>query len=257
MSKKLKPTVQAYAELQQAYDFFNERLFEAKLPPCLITFQRGKRFYGYYVEDRFFDSGAGVTTDEIALNPQYFATVPLLEILQTLVHEMVHLWQFRFGKPSRKCYHNREWAEKMKSVGLMPSSTGQPGGREVGQSVADYALPGGHFLRACAELLSTAFRITWMDRFPVTPGHVPTPAMIAGDPAVQQLVSLGAFSLPAAEAGPGMVVEQSSGAGSASNRSNRQKFTCAACGDNIWGKPTLANVKHGGDCGDAMFEAGD
>jgi hypothetical protein len=35
--KKLKPTPTTYAELQQAYDHFNNELFAGALPPCLIT----------------------------------------------------------------------------------------------------------------------------------------------------------------------------------------------------------------------------
>ncbi len=53
-------------------------------------------------------------TDEIAMNPSYFGVVPLLEILQTLVHEMAHAWQFHFGEPGRRGYHNKEWADKWK-----------------------------------------------------------------------------------------------------------------------------------------------
>ena len=54
------------------------------------------------------------TTDEIALNPATFHDRTAEEILSTLVHEMVHLWQHHFGTPSRASYHNREWAAKMK-----------------------------------------------------------------------------------------------------------------------------------------------
>lgn len=41
--------------------------------------------------------------------------------MQTIVHEMVHLWQYEFGKPSHRTYHNKE-ADKM-AIGLMPSNT--------------------------------------------------------------------------------------------------------------------------------------
>ncbi len=34
------PTPETYEELQHAYDFFDERLFNNELPPCLITLQR-------------------------------------------------------------------------------------------------------------------------------------------------------------------------------------------------------------------------
>jgi hypothetical protein len=260
----MTPTAQAYAELQQAYDFFNERLFEARLPACLLTFQRERRSYGYFSHEAFVDSTTGKTTDEIALNCAYFATVPLIEILQTLAHEMVHLWQFRFGKPSRKGYHNKEFAAKMKAIGLMPSSTGMPGGEEVGQHMADYVIPGGPFLAACKTLLETSFRITWMDRHPIQPQHNPTPEILKDDPAAEELVTLGAFSMPAESlvasvTRPAGTFDSPGGAGEVgaltpvTDRSNRLKFTCEKCGDNIWGKPSLANVKHGGECGDAAF----
>ena len=40
---------------------------------------------------------------------------------------MTHLEQAHFGKPSRNGYHNKEWADLMERVGLMPSDTGAPG----------------------------------------------------------------------------------------------------------------------------------
>jgi predicted SprT family Zn-dependent metalloprotease len=119
-----KPTAQAYAELQKAYDHFNRELFEGTLPDCLLTLQREKDTYGYFSRNRFISS-AGEKIDEIALNPSYFAVQPLVEILQTIAHEMVHLWQAHFGKPGRVRYHNGEFAAKMEAIGLMPSSTGQ------------------------------------------------------------------------------------------------------------------------------------
>ncbi|MFP3709698.1 SprT-like domain-containing protein [Paraburkholderia sp. SIMBA_009] len=253
-SAALKPTPQAYAELQQAYDFFNDELFDGELPHCLITFQRERRSYGYFSNERFFDPASGQVTDEIAMNCRYFATVPLVEILQTLVHEMVHLWQFRFGTPSRKGYHNREFADKMKAVGLMPSSTGQPGGKEVGQHMADYPLPGGPFLIGCEKLLQTAFRITWMDRFPIHPQHVSTPEELAGDPSAEALVALGAFAVPSENdsldgESPAMAGEVST------NNSNRVKYTCPVCGDNIWGKASIqAGCFKTDECKGARFE---
>jgi predicted SprT family Zn-dependent metalloprotease len=69
--------------------------------------------------------------------------------MSTIVHEMVHHWQHHLGKPSRSTPHNTEWANKMEAIGLMPSSTGQPGGKRTGHRVADYILPGGAFIKAC------------------------------------------------------------------------------------------------------------
>jgi hypothetical protein len=91
--------------------------------------------------------------DEIALNPQYFYESDI-KVLQTLVHEMVHMWQKYFGTPSRSGYHNREWANKMESVGLIPSHNGLPGGNKIGQNMNDYIHPNGSFDTHCRELLN-------------------------------------------------------------------------------------------------------
>jgi predicted SprT family Zn-dependent metalloprotease len=101
--------------LQAAYDFFNEALFGGKLRSCLITLQRrSKRTSGYYWARRFAEIKGKAYTDEIAMNPQRFTSTSLANVLATLVHEQVHLWQFHFGKPSRGRYHNKEWADKMR-----------------------------------------------------------------------------------------------------------------------------------------------
>jgi hypothetical protein len=79
--------------------------------------------------------------------------------MQTLVHEMTHVWQHVFGKPSARGYHNKEWAAKMKSIGLMPSSTGMVGGKETGQRMRDYPIPNGRFLKACDDLFATGWKL--------------------------------------------------------------------------------------------------
>lgn len=161
-----QPTTEAYAEVNLLYDFFNNELFGGQLPGCLITLQRGKKVYGYFKHKSFIRQGDKVHTDEIALNPAYFPIVPLKEVCQTMVHEQVHQWQAHFGDPGRRTYHNKEWGDKMKSVGLMPSSTGKPGGKETGEKVADYAIEGGIFDQVFEKLLATDFKITWFDQYP-------------------------------------------------------------------------------------------
>lgn len=227
----MEPTVSTYAELRLAYDTFNIRLFDAKLPQCLLTLQREKRTYGYFSSQRF-GNRQGQTTDEIALNPEYFAVIPLIETLQTIAHEMAHLWQAHFGKPGRARYHNAEWADKMESIGLMPSSTGRPGGRRVGDVMADYAIANGRFASVVDELVSSKrFGITWFDRFtPPAPLYpVDVTAAVAGVP--QE-----AFAVPAAE---GVQLQPKTVAPRAPDRSNRIKYSCSKCGLNVWGKPAI------------------
>jgi len=160
------PTQEAYAELQHAYNYFNAALFDGQLPPCLITLQRNAARVAGYFSHRRFGGDAGRITDEIAMNPMHFHGTPAaqMQALQTLVHEMAHLWQFHHGKPSKKSYHNGEWADKMEAIGLMPSSTGKPGGQRVGQKMGDYPIPGGRFEVSAKALLAEGHRLTWRDR---------------------------------------------------------------------------------------------
>ena len=150
-----------YTAFEHAYDWFNAQLFENALPPCLITLQRKARSRGYFANDRFEHRAGGSTTDEIALNPDTFRNRSDKEILSTLVHEMVHCWQRHFGKVGRGGYHNKEWAAHMVTVGLMPTDTGEAGGKTTGQSVTHYILHGAPFDRAADTLLATGFQLQW------------------------------------------------------------------------------------------------
>lgn len=218
-----------------AYDHFNLTLFQDKLPACLITLQREKKTCGYFSQERFADLD-GRTTDEIALNPAYFAVVPLVETMQTLVHEMAHQWQYHFGKPGRGRYHNDEWAAKMQALGLMPSSTGKPGGKRTGDCMADYAIKGGLFLQACAELITRDFRLSWYDRYPAE-------AQVAAGQQSEGMrlsAAVGGGSTPAQTANvqTHLVVRPTVASATVTNKSNRTKYTCG-CGQSVWGKPGL------------------
>lgn len=249
-------TAQAYAELQHAFDYYNERLFGGAIPPCLITLQREKRTYGYFSQRRFAHRTSKMVTDEIAINPSFFGVVPLLEVLQTIVHEMVHAWQFHHGTPGRRGYHNKEWADKMEAIGLMPSSTGAPGGARTGEHMADYAIPGGHFLSVTDALLATGFQVSWIDRFPSRLPAPPASVLLsvrapddhieldvdihhdsAGTPAHLHTTEMAELAA---------LVEMPSPV----DRSNRLKYRCQTCSAQVWGKPGLRIL-----CGSESCEA--
>ncbi len=151
------PTPKTYNALQSAYDFFNKALFAGQLPPCLVTLQRHSKAYGYFAGGRFGSKDGREKHDEIALNPSHFAERTTEQSLSTLVHEMAHLWQHHLGKPSRGSYHNKQWASKMREIGLVPSDTGAEGGKQVGQKVSHYIEKEGRFQKACDALLKTGF----------------------------------------------------------------------------------------------------
>lgn len=243
-----RPTEQAYAELQQAYDHFNERLFEGMLPGALITLQREKDTFGYFSRKRWVGRKVDERVDEIALNPSYFAVVPLVEVLQTLVHEMAHQWQHHLGKPGRGRYHNHEWAAKMEDIGLMPSDTGRPGGKRVGQKMADYALEGGAFLRACEDLITQAFTISWLDRFPTIKQlamaqhlHSQEVAQEAGG-GRSPMSELAQDALEAT-GGQGAIVRPTQ-----AKVQTRDRYSCP-CDKRVWGRPGLKLI-----CGECEGE---
>jgi hypothetical protein len=157
------PTRTTYQGLTEAYDFFNERLFGGRLPRCLITMQRQRGAYGYFAGKRFSTRDGKEITDEIALNPAHFRSRTTEDSLATLAHEMCHLEQQHFGTPSRSGYHNREWAGMMKAIGLVPSDTGQPGGKETGQKMHHGIAPGGPFAKACAKLVKSGFAVRYVE----------------------------------------------------------------------------------------------
>lgn len=208
---ELKPTKETYDRFQHAYESLNRKLFDGALPNCLITLQRRKRSYGYFSADRFGRED-GTVTDEIALNPSHFRSRPAAEVLATLAHEMVHLWQHHYGKPGRGRYHNREWAEKMKAIGLQPTDTGEEGGKEVGDSVHHIIMPDGGFDRAARALAARGFAIAWLEQ-----------------PRAAAAVATGA---------EGKTAESDE----APKSGKRVKYSCPACGLNAWAKHGAALI---------------
>jgi hypothetical protein len=128
------------------------------------------------------------------------------EILSTLVHEMAHVWQQEFGHPGRGRYHNREWAALMFSVGLMPSTTGEPGGHMTGDRVSHFILESGAFIRVCRKFLER-YRLVWES------AGIERSASISGSNKLRSVENV------------------------ASKAPTRSKFTCPNCRLNVWAKP--------------------
>lgn len=159
----LDHTKRAYLGLSDAYAHFNRHLFQGKLPTCLITMQRKKNMRGYFWKGKFQNGNR--FTDELALNPSEYNGRKPDEILSTLVHEMCHVWQHHLGNPPKSVWHSKEWAEKMKEIGLYPSHTGKPGGKEVGQKMSHYILKNGKFADVCAKFLALGTLQLYSDAF--------------------------------------------------------------------------------------------
>lgn len=163
------PTDETYRSFYEAYEHFNEVLFAGKLPGCLFTMQRRRRSRGFFACERFGHRRGTEVVDEIALNPATFEERTDREIISTVVHEMVHQWQHHHGKPGRRGYHNKQWAAKMRSLGLIPSHTGEPGGKQTGQSVSHYIQDGGAFDVEWKLLAESGFVVSYQDRLAARP----------------------------------------------------------------------------------------
>ena len=150
-----KPTEKQYTSLQQAFDYFNEKLFKDSLPQVMLTLSRSRNAFGYYVPSIWTDDKGVEQWGEISLNPDYIledGERTDKEVYSTLVHEMCHLWQEYDGSAPRRCYHNKDFSKKMESVGLITSDTGEVGGKRTGQHMTHYIVEGGVFDKAFQEM---------------------------------------------------------------------------------------------------------
>lgn len=143
-----KPSKEINEALNGAYDYFNAKLFADRLPDCVLMLHRKRGAYGYFWGGVWKNEATQATADEIAIDPQSFGNRPVKEMLSTLVHEMCHLEQHHFGKPSRSGYHNKQWADYMEAVGLTPSTTAAEGGKRTGQKCSHYIEPNGRYEQA-------------------------------------------------------------------------------------------------------------
>lgn len=223
-----RPTPATYGEWQGAYDVINRSLFNDELPQAIITLQRKRNSMGYLAPQRFISPSTGEVVDEIAINPTYFVGRTLEDILSTLAHEMCHLWQMHFGeKKPRRAYHNKEFAQKMQSIGLVTSHNGRPDGKRVGERMSHYIQKGGPFLDVAHHLIHEKnWRISFGDRF-----------TDAGIPA--KIKSRELEGVPGSESGfiPGVVIEKEPN----KQKNLKIKYECS-CEKRVWGKPGLTII---------------
>lgn len=113
-----------YAMLQAAYDFFNAKFFDSRLPKVFFTIDwHNKKSNGYFCPHKLVnkeDAEAKAKASVIALNPDYLAR-DVYEVLATLVHEMCHVWEFEeFIKDPYKLtsYHSKRFEKRLSECNL-------------------------------------------------------------------------------------------------------------------------------------------
>jgi len=224
---EMHPTTAQFEAFEDAYEYFNEKLFDNELPPVILNLSRKSKAMGFVAPFRWRraedEKGKG-TIHELSLNPEILS-MSLIDVYSTLVHEQCHIWQYTHGKPSRNGYHNKEWASQMLWVGLIPSHTGKEGGNMTGQNMSDYPKKGGKFLKALDEM-PEEYKLPFTS---VEGDFRKNTAALTGG--LGSIVSMG-----------GSVVD---GEALPKPKTSKNKYSCP-CGNNVWGKLELNIIC--GDC---------
>lgn len=164
IQNKDSDSMKMWKALHQAFDFFNEHLFDGKLDrnKVILNCSRSNRALGFFMPSGWGSSKTDIPSKaEISLNPDHMGERGIDRIYSTLVHEMCHFWQDCFGNPPKtKAYHNREWAEKMLEVGLKPFSTSNSS-KMTGVNCSHTIIKDGHF-DAVMKLMSEELRLPFM-----------------------------------------------------------------------------------------------
>lgn len=116
-----KRSQQAMEELYRAFDFFNKRFAEGRLPKVIITVQESgrKNAYGWFGNKFWSDGVCNNGVSEINLSAEYMGRDPLA-ILETLLHEMAHLFnaQHDIRDVTSGQYHNKHFKSAAIKFGL-------------------------------------------------------------------------------------------------------------------------------------------
>lgn len=109
--------------LEGLFDAFNRQIFGGRIPKAVITVQRdgGLKCKGYFTPwDAWNEIDGDVKVCEIAITGEILNRSPL-EIAETMLHEMVHAWNYSRGIKdcTRKgTFHNKKFAEAAMFAGL-------------------------------------------------------------------------------------------------------------------------------------------
>jgi predicted SprT family Zn-dependent metalloprotease len=194
--------------LQKLYDALNKGLFDESLPRPMLLFSRNANIIGgYFSPDKWTDDN-GNLIHEIALNANVLSGGDLPKIVMILAHEMIHLEQHHTNQAPRPGYHDRNFAARCRSIGIIPKG---PDGKETGQALGGEIELGGRLETLLAELPDEIL-------FPWLPKELPNPDSQLGPPTPGQ-------------APPPPPVQRPG---------TRSKYSCPVCGINVWGKHGLS-----------------
>jgi len=107
MGNSITEIESALAVLYDSYRIMNHVCWQGLLPPCLLrmSHQLSSRTLAYASTDY-----------RIVFNARYSQCVDDLDFLQTMAHEMIHIWQYSLG---RRGGHGRDFKDEQLRLGLV------------------------------------------------------------------------------------------------------------------------------------------
>lgn len=120
MNASLQPVI---SELHKAFNLLNSHFFNGELPQVVITIQsQGKRScYGWFTVAKVWSSSHDKELHEINISAEHIGSRKMIEVLQTLLHEMLHLYasENEIQDTSRSGgYHNKRFKQIAEEHGM-------------------------------------------------------------------------------------------------------------------------------------------
>jgi hypothetical protein len=110
------------AEIHRAFWFWNQRCWEGKLPEPVFNFHPqppNGRVLGHFRAAAWSPGDKrSRDRDEIVFFADLCLERGMVEVIATLVHEMIHLWQHVTNTGSRFGHHNRKFHAEARRVGF-------------------------------------------------------------------------------------------------------------------------------------------
>lgn len=220
-----KPTVEQATSLVAMAEHFNERLFKnlLDLDSIIFCWTRAHQVeFGHFSPEKWF--GENGPLHELAINANVMKNSALTDLCACMVHEMAHALQHQKGTSGRPGYHNAEFCDFMREIGLeqVNAKTGKPVAMGGGaHAVAQVVMAGDtRFNAAMQEIPDEALPAYVSEPDPEAENPGPKPEAPKPEPKK-----------------PG----------------TRAKYTCPICGLNAWAKPGAILLCGGDACSAAAM----
>lgn len=220
MTNSTPPTYRQAAALIAMFDYYNAELFNNELDRTAIILcwtHRKSITGGFFCADKWTDED-GRKISELAINANLMRSTTLTTLHKIMAHEMVHALQHQRGTSGREGYHNADFCNICREIGLPPVNAKtneevQPGGGapSCGNNVAE----DGAFLAAFRALPDDAV-------FPFESDP------IEGDGSDQDGDDDGGEGEGEGSDGPAEEKKP--------RRGVRSRYTCPVCGLRVWAK---------------------